>query len=336
MKRFHATHLGRVHHTNFVVGVASMSLDDVPQFISNIVKRQRLSPSAQDLEYLSKTDVGELRLFFNMLNEGKSDMDVYNACIDHCRRRNDPKYVPEKAAPKPQKKVEATTPPSQVTPPPPPPSVRCVSEMVDIVVEDLQEKGLNLSVRNRGATTLMRIDFSSSFNFTFHPESHTKRVDDHTYELTAVGAATTKLGSMSITDTSVLTSSLGYSVMFQQGSLASQTTTVSTTSTVEASSDDVERRKIADDLFLVINSVDDGYDIDLDNKHASVKYEVTLDLTNCENLKVCPDALTSASGMQVTRIVDCSSKVHFVKLPVDDFGKGACELRYKTSLKKLS
>jgi hypothetical protein len=68
-------------------------LDGVVPILQGLIKRIRAKPTVSDLEYMRKTDVKELRHFFDALSSGQTDQDTYDALLDYIRGRHDPKYV---------------------------------------------------------------------------------------------------------------------------------------------------------------------------------------------------------------------------------------------------
>ena len=56
-------------------------------FLARLVKSLRVTPDPDDLEYMKKTDVKEMKIFFDAGSAGASDREVYQQVLDHIHAR---------------------------------------------------------------------------------------------------------------------------------------------------------------------------------------------------------------------------------------------------------
>ena len=61
--------------------------------LQGLIKRIRAKPLPKEIEYMRKTDVKELRLFFDALSSGQPDQETYDQLLDYIRGRHEPGYV---------------------------------------------------------------------------------------------------------------------------------------------------------------------------------------------------------------------------------------------------
>lgn len=96
-----------------------------------------------------------------------------------------------------------------------------------------------------------------------------------------------------------------------------------------------ERKNLCANLDIMINSINNGYRLLIDNLDAESTFQVVLDLSESQNLllNVEGDAVIEDKKITVTIPPHCCAKC--VDMPVDNWDLGSCELRYKAAIKKI-
>lgn len=98
--------------------------------------------------------------------------------------------------------------------------------------------------------------------------------------------------------------------------------------------DETERKSLAEGLEILIHSINNGYNLQIDNSASDSSYTVILDLEASENLSITATGAATLEGKKVTVVVPPKAIVDCVNMPVDNWDLGSCELRYKAAIRK--
>lgn len=103
---------------------------------------------------------------------------------------------------------------------------------------------------------------------------------------------------------------------------------------VPKGTEETERKNLAEDLSILVHSINNGFNLQIDNTASDNTYTVILDLEASENLLTIAEGSATLEGKKVTVSVPPRSIVSAVDMPVDDESLCACELRYKAAIRK--
>lgn len=103
---------------------------------------------------------------------------------------------------------------------------------------------------------------------------------------------------------------------------------------VPEGTEETERKNLAEGLEILIHSINNGYNLQIDNSSSDSSYTVILDLEASENLVITAEGGATLDGKKVTIAVPPRAVVAAVNMPVDNWDLGSCELRYKAAIRK--
>lgn len=96
-----------------------------------------------------------------------------------------------------------------------------------------------------------------------------------------------------------------------------------------------ERKNLCANLDIMINSINNGYNLLLDNLDGEITFQVVLDLTESQNLLLNIEGDATIDDKKITVTIPPHHCAKCVDMPVDNWDLGSCELRYKAAIKKL-
>jgi hypothetical protein len=103
-----------------------------------------------------------------------------------------------------------------------------------------------------------------------------------------------------------------------------------------------EVKTLADNLELSVYTINHGYRFIAINRDQKASFTITFDLSKCDNLSIQPNEPDATFGSKegcpegtvVTVLVPPMHEKLVVNLPVADFDKGSCEMKYVASIRK--
>ena len=103
-----------------------------------------------------------------------------------------------------------------------------------------------------------------------------------------------------------------------------------------------EAKNLAENLELKVYTVNHGYRFIAINRDQKASFTITFDLSKCDNLTIQPNTPDATFGSKegcpegtvITILVPPKHEKLVANLPVADFDKGSCEMKYVASIRK--
>lgn len=103
-----------------------------------------------------------------------------------------------------------------------------------------------------------------------------------------------------------------------------------------------EAKNLAENLELKVYTVNHGYRFIAINRDQKASFTITFDLSKCDNLTIQPNSPDATFGTKegcpegtvITVLVPPKHEKLVANLPVADFDKGSCEMKYVASIRK--
>ena len=306
-----------------------MSLDNVVPFLQQLIQRIKAKPDAELISFMERTEVKELRIFFDALASGQSDQDTYDKIVDYVRARHQQGYVAKYDHKALGKKPAA--PPPEPTPPrssAPNSATRQNSDIKEITVEAVESAtgyDIILATPGKDAATVT-VDFAGSSNLSLKPCGPAQQISALKIELSIppnVGPKKVQIASLTVVPGST-SANLNFQTLVRGAGEQAPP---------EHEPDEVV--PVAEGLTVIVRSTDSGYDIYARNDHNSRQYSVSIDLSESQNLTVKAAPSVTQSGDTCSRSIGAmSGEVKVAVCSVKDYRIGSCDVRYKVSARE--